>query len=136
MDGIRRIALGRNPEAVKRQTDLLKIVQTFSGPLMGVDDTPAPKTKNEVWVGDDFTVSIQTLHQVLSEYTSCISGEEKREITGKLRLAIENGPAHDAPMFDLMFLAHPHNEVGMEPRRWRETRIRVNRRYLAALSKS
>lgn len=128
VDGIRKLSSGQRPESTKRKHDLLKILEAFGGALVVEDQVADPKTKKDIWTGDDFTGSIRTLHQVLSEYMFCDVGNEKREIAGRLRLAVESDQESDSPTFDLMFLAHPHNELREESFRWRETRIRVNKR--------
>ncbi|CAM1505024.1 Fc.00g106610.m01.CDS01 [Cosmosporella sp. VM-42] len=130
LEGIRRLAIGRSPEVLKRQKDILRILQSFSGPLVAttVNSVSEIKTTSEVWVGDDFTGSVRLLYKVLSSYTSCKVGSETSEIAAKLRLAISARPGGDSPAFELMFLAHPHNEHQRESLRWRETRICVDRR--------
>lgn len=128
VDGIRKLSSGQRPESTKRKHDLLKILEAFGGALVE-DQIADPKTKKDIWTGDDFTGSIRTLHQVLSEYMFCDAGSEKKEIAGRLRLAVESDKESDSPMFDMMFLAHPHNELREESFRWRETRIRVNKRH-------
>ncbi|KAJ4113967.1 hypothetical protein NW760_000858 [Fusarium oxysporum] len=128
VDGIRKLALRRSPEGKKKQQGLLKILEAFIKPLTVPDETPNPKTKTEVWVGDDFTGSMRTLHKVLSSYIFCNNGSEQTQIAGRLRLALENGVESDFPSFDLMFLAHPHRELKEESFRWRETRISVDSR--------
>ncbi|KAM0550339.1 hypothetical protein ACHAPJ_009010 [Fusarium lateritium] len=94
----------------------------------GVHESPNPKTKAEVWVGDDFTGSMRTLYKVLSSYIFCNNGSEQTQIAGRLRLKLENGGEGDCPAFSLMFLAHPHHELQEESFQWRETRILVDRR--------
>ncbi|KAL2692043.1 hypothetical protein Neosp_002446 [[Neocosmospora] mangrovei] len=130
VDGIRKLASRRSPEGRKKQQDLLRILEAFIKPLAVAvaDETPNPKTKAEVWVGDDFTGSMRTLYKVLSSYIFCNSGSEQTQIAGRLRLALESGAEGDSPAFDLMFLAHPHHELHEEAFRWRETRIIVDRR--------
>ncbi|KAL6352963.1 hypothetical protein LRP88_13440 [Fusarium phalaenopsidis] len=130
VDGIRRLASRRSPEGRKKQQDLLRILEAFIKPLAVAvaDETPNPKTKAEVWVGDDFTGSMRTLYKVLSSYIFCNAGSEQTQIAGRLRLALESGAEGDSPAFDLMFLAHPHHELQAEAFRWRETRIAVDRR--------
>ncbi|KAF5963526.1 hypothetical protein FCOIX_13804, partial [Fusarium coicis] len=127
VDGIRKLALRRSPEGKKKQQGLLKILEAFIRPLIVPDETPNPKTKTEVWVGDDFTGSMRTLYKVLSSYIFCNNGSEQTQIAGRLRLALEDGVESDSPSFDLMFLAHPHRELKEESFRWRETRISVDR---------
>ncbi|KAF4447233.1 hypothetical protein F53441_9220 [Fusarium austroafricanum] len=128
VDGVRKLALRRSPEGKKKQQGLLRILETFIKPLTVADETPNPKTKTEVWVGDDFTGSMRTLYKVLSSYIFCNNGSEQTQIAGRLRLALESGAEGDSPAFDLMFLAHPHRELQEESFRWRETRILVDRR--------
>ncbi|RSL85898.1 hypothetical protein CDV31_016489 [Fusarium ambrosium] len=128
VDGIRKLASRRSPEGRKKQQDLLRILEAFIKPLAVADEAPNPKTKAEVWVGDDFTGSMRTLYKVLSSYIFCNAGSEQTQIAGRLRLALENGTEGDSPAFDLMFLAHPHHELQEEAFRWRETRIAVDRR--------
>ncbi|KAH7275683.1 hypothetical protein B0J15DRAFT_475620 [Fusarium solani] len=128
VDGIRKLASRRSPEGRKKQQDLLRILEAFIKPLTVADETPNPKTKAEVWVGDDFTGSMRTLYKVLSSYIFCNTGSEQTQIAGRLRLALESGAEGDPPAFDLMFLAHPHHELQEEAFRWRETRIAVDRR--------
>lgn len=84
-------------------------------------------------MGDDLTGSLRTLYGVLMRYIYCTSGNERKALSGKLRLALESSYGNDSPTFDLMFLAHPHHESRTEALRWRETRIRVNRRYLSLI---
>lgn len=128
MDGVRKLALRRSPEGKKKQQGLLRILEAFIKPLATADEMPNPKTKTQVWVGDDFTGSMRTLYKVLSSYIFCNNGSEQTQIAGRLRLALENGAESDSPAFDLMFLAHPHRELEEESFRWRETRILVDRR--------
>ncbi|KAH7460575.1 hypothetical protein FOMA001_g19520 [Fusarium oxysporum f. sp. matthiolae] len=128
VDGIRKLASRQSPEGRKKQQGLLRILEAFIKPLTVADETPSPKTKTEVWVGDDFTGSIRTLYKVLSSYIFCKNGSEQTQIAGRLRLALESGAEGDSPAFDLMFLAHPHRELQAEAFRWRETRIAVDRR--------
>ncbi|RBA17973.1 extracellular alkaline serine protease [Fusarium proliferatum] len=128
VDGVRKLALRRSPEGKKKQQGLLRILEAFIKPLAIADEMPNPKTKTQVWVGDDFTGSMRTLYKVLSSYIFCNNGSEQTQIAGRLRLALENGAESDSPAFDLMFLAHPHRELEEESFRWRETRILVDRR--------
>lgn len=128
VEGIRKLSSGQRPESTKRKHDLLKILEAFGGALVAEDQVSDPKTKKDIWTGDDFTGSIRTLHQVLSEYMFCDAGSQKKEIAGRLRLAVESDQESDSPTFDMMFLAHPHNELHEESFRWRETRIRVKKR--------
>ena len=128
VDGVRKLALRRSPEGKKKQQGLLRILEAFTKPLTVVDESPNPKTKTEVWVGDDFTGSMRTLYKVLSSYIFCNNGSEQTQIAGRLRLTLENGGEGDSPVFSPMFLAHPHRELQEESFQWRETRILVDRR--------
>ncbi|KAM0342918.1 hypothetical protein ACHAPU_009122 [Fusarium lateritium] len=125
---IRRFGPSQSPEAIKRQKDLLRILEAFGKPLTSAEESVVPKVKEEIWMGDDYTGSIRILHGVLMRYIYCGSGNERKALSGKLRLALESSCGSDSPAFDLMFLAHPHHESRTESLRWRETRIRVNRR--------
>ncbi|KAI8723796.1 Peptidase-S8 domain-containing protein [Fusarium sp. LHS14.1] len=126
VDGICKLASRRSQEGKEKQKGLQHILETFIKSVE--DETPNPTTKAEVWVGDDFTGSMRTLYKVLSSYVFCNSGSKQTQIAGRLRLALESGSEGDSPVFDLMFLAHPHHESETEAFRWRETRITMDRR--------
>ncbi|KAF4461645.1 hypothetical protein FALBO_11549 [Fusarium albosuccineum] len=127
-NAIRKLALGQGAKAVNRREGLLTMLEAFSSRLTVEEEVTNPTTNAETWTGEDYTGSIRALHKILSEYLICDIGSKKKDIAGKLRLAVENRSQDKFPAFDLMFLAHPHKELYKEPFRWRETRIRVDQR--------
>ncbi|PHH78383.1 hypothetical protein CDD82_3076 [Ophiocordyceps australis] len=107
VDGIRKLASSGR----KRQQGLLRILEAFIKPLACADEIPTFKTENEAGASDDFSGSIRILYKVLARYIFCNNGSEKKQIAGRLRLALERGAKYNSPAFDLMFIAHPHQEL-------------------------